>query len=85
MKAGIRFPAGTLKKKRTLCAFCRRGKGESVSERSSMENRRAVGMLNPLRDKDEGFAVPGICSRLQDARDWKSFKIGWYRQICFFG
>ena len=28
------------------------GKRESVSEQHSMKNRRAVGLLNPMRDKN---------------------------------
>ena len=35
------------------------GKRESVSWQYSMKIRRAVGMLNPIHDKNEGTYVPG--------------------------
>ena len=51
------------------------GKRESVSKQHSMKNRRAAGLLNPMRDKN-GRQEPGgrrddTCDHGLSSRSWK--------------
>ena len=60
MRAGVSIPAGSKKPNEVLdLPFASSRKVLERELATFAGNRREVGMLNPLRDKNEGMFIPG--------------------------